>query len=440
MARIRMDRFDAALVVESPHPSLDGYLEQAGLRTARVDAVPDAGALISALHRSGAQVLFKRSRVPVTREVFEACPELHAVQLCCIGSDSVDLQAAAEHGVLVFNDPVSNGRSVVELAIGHLVALSRRLFETDVAMHHHRWEKSEAGRFEVLGKVLGVVGLGNIGRQVARAAEALGMRIRFYDNRVVAQEVGLEMGWEGCRTVVELFRTSDLVTVHASARDAWDRDNAGILDPILAELGAERPEPCPRVFLNLARGNLHSAEALLAAVRAGAIRRAAVDVYPDEPSPGAPAWRNPYADEPRVSCTPHIGAATLEAQPRIARRVAATIEAFNAFGVLRDCVYEPRAAINLGEQVDGRAILAVVHSVSRGTKKAVDDAIFEAEASNLGSAHRDFPNGVAYDLSVLDRPLRRNELERLVERAASLAKDAQAIRSIRQIVVPAGRP
>lgn len=426
-------RFDSALVVESPHASLDGFLVNAGLRVTRLDKVPDDAALIDALHRSGAQVLFKRSRVPVTRAVIEACPSLHAVQLCCIGSDSVDLAACADHGVLVFNDPISNGRSVVELAIGHLVALSRRLYETDVAMHDHRWEKSEAGRYEVLGKTLGIVGLGNIGRQVARVAEAFGMRVQFHDNRPVAQEVGREMGYQPAGSLAELFRSSDLVTVHTSAKDAWDRDNAGLLDPVLGLLGADRPDSSPRIFLNLARGNLHSAEALREAVASGRIRYAAVDVFPDEPAPGQKEWRNPYADEPRIACTPHVGASTLEAQPRIARRVASTVEAFSATGALRDCVFEPRATLSPFEHGSGKAILAVVHSVSRGTKKAVDDAIFEAEASNLGSMHRDFPNGVAYDLSLLDRPLRDEELLRLVDRAAALAKDPNAIRSIRQL-------
>lgn len=435
---IRLDPFDTALVVESPHVSLDGYLERAGMRVVRLDKVPDDRALAAALNETGAQVLFKRSRVPVTRAVIEQCPQLQAVQLCCIGTDSVDKDACAERGVLVFNDPVSNGRSVVELALGHLVALCRRLYETDAAMRDNRWEKSETGRFEVLGKTLGIVGLGNIGRQVARAAEAFGMDVQFFDSRPVAQEVGLEMGWRPAGSLTELFRTSDMVTVHTSARDAWDHDNAGLLDPVLSQLAADRPEPSPRVFLNLARGNLHSSEALVDAVRSGAVRRAAVDVYPDEPAPGDTAWRNPYADEPHISCTPHIGASTLEAQPRIARRVATTIERFSRYGELRDCVFEPRATLSLGEQVQGRAVLAVVHSVSRGTKKAVDDAIFEAECSNLGSTHRDFPNGVAYDLSVLDRPLQRDGLVQLVERAAALARDPRAIRSIRQVVVPSG--
>ncbi|MEN0063513.1 MAG: NAD(P)-dependent oxidoreductase [Myxococcota bacterium] len=437
MVRIRTRPFDRALIVENPHVSLDGWLGEAGISTNRLDVVSDEDSLIQAIRDSGAQVLFKRSRVPVTRNVVASCPELLAVQLCSIGTDSVDADACAEHGVMVFNDPVSNGRSVVELSIAHLIALCRRLYETDVAMHENRWEKTASGRFEVLDKELGIVGLGNIGRQVARAAEALGMRIRFYDNRHVAQEVGHEMGWQRCDSLSELFRSSDLVSVHTSARDAQERDNGGFLNDVLGELGADRPEPSPRVFLNLARGNLHSTQALLDAVASGAIRRAAVDVYPEEPSPGDTSWTNPYATEPRISCTPHIGAATMEAQPRIARRVSTTIARFSTLGALRDCMYAPRAVMGLGEPLAGQAVLAVVHSVSRGTKKAIDDAIFEAEASNLGSMHRDFANGIAYDLSVLDRPLKDVELQQLVQRAADLAKDPHAIRSIRQIEVPA---
>ncbi|MEO0602245.1 MAG: NAD(P)-dependent oxidoreductase [Myxococcota bacterium] len=437
MVRIRTQPFDRAVVVESPHPSLDGWLAQAGIDVTRLDAVPDEQGLVQVLNDTGAQVLFKRSRVPVTRTLIESCPGLFAVQLCSIGTDSVDAEACAEHGVMVFNDPVSNGRSVVELSIAHLIALCRRLYETDVAMHENRWEKTASGRFEVLDKQLGIVGLGNIGRQVARAAEAMGMRVRFFDNRHVAQEVGHEMGWQRCDSLVELFRTSDLVSVHTSAKDTHDRDNHGFLDEVLGELGAERPDPSPRVFLNLARGNLHSTDSLLAAVRAGAIRRAAVDVYPEEPRPGDEAWHNPYAEEPRITCTPHIGAATMEAQPRIARRVSTTMARFSKYGAVRDCVFSPRAVMGPGDNLSGSAVLAVVHSVSRGTKKAVDDAIYEAEASNLGSMHQDFPNGIAYDISVLDRPLKDHELQQLVRRAADLAQDPRAIRSIRQMVIPA---
>jgi D-3-phosphoglycerate dehydrogenase len=435
MARVSTGPFTRALIIEAPHASLDAHLAAQGIEATRLDRVPDDAALIDALHATRAQILFKRSQVPVTREVVEACPDLHLVQLCCIGDDSVDKVACAEHGVLVCNDPVSNGRSVVELAVAHIIGLSRRLYETDAAAHANRWDKSSAGRYEVSGKVLGIVGLGNIGRGVARAAAALGMEIRFYDSRAVAVEVGQEMGYDPAASLDALFRQSDIVSVHTSATDAGGGDNGGMLDPLLGALGADRSADSPRIFLNLARGNLHGAAALREAVRSGAIRRAAVDVYPDEPGPGATTWLNPYADEPRIVCTPHIGAATLEAQPRIARRVAATVEGLSRFGDLRDCVYAPRAVLSVREDAAGRAVLAVVHSVSRGTKKAVDDAIFEAGASNLESVHRDFDAGVAYDLSVLDRPLADAELHRMVERAAQISGDPSAIRAVRQIVV-----
>lgn len=437
MARILMEPLSKALVVESPHASLDEQLLPYGIEAVRLDKVADEKALIAALNSTGAQILFKRSRVPVTREVIEACPSLHVVQLACIGDDSVDKLACADNGVLVFNDPVSNGRSVVELALAHLIALSRKLYETDAAMHRSEWDKSSSGRYEVLGKRLGIVGLGNIGRQIARHADVLGMEIWFHDNRQVAQEVGVELGFRSVATLSELFRNVDMVTSHASAFDAWGNDNAGILDPVLAELGADRPATSPRVFLNLARGNLHSSAALLDAVRSGKIAHAAVDVYPEEPHPGAGVWANPYAGEPRIACTPHIGAATEEAQPRIARRVAHTVGAFAQYGTVRDCVYGPRVGLSVADEARGHAVLAVVHSTQRGTKKAVDDAIYEAEASNLGSTHRDFDIGVAYDLAVMDRPLRRDEIDRLVSRAAEIARDPHAIRAIRQIVVPA---
>ena len=435
MSRILLTPFERALVVEGPHATLDEHLKAFGITARRLDKVPDEDALIAALQQDEAHVLFKRSRVPVTRRVLEACPSLYAVQLCCIGDDSVDKAAAADHGVMVFNDPASNARSVVELAMGHMIALSRRLYETNTESHDNAWHKNNRARFEVYGKVLGIVGLGNIGRQVARAASSLGMTIRFWDNRPVAQEVGQEMGWESASSLESLFRGADIVTVHTSARDAWGNENENFLDEVLGQLGADRPEPCPRIFLNLARGNLHTSDALIEAVGSNAIRRAAVDVYPSEPAPGQ-GWTNPYQSEPRIVCTPHIGAATQEAQPRIARRVARTLGRFSQMGHMRDCVFGPRSTLSVADVRPGNAVLAVAHSTSRGTKKAVSDAIYEAEASTLGSAHRDFAAGIAYDLSVIDHPLSQQEIEHLVARADELAGEAGAIRSVRQMVVP----
>lgn len=437
MARIHLGPLQRALVVENPDPTLDAWLAEDAVEVVRVTHGVGEAELIDLLRKHRSQALFKRSRVEVTRRVVESCPDLLVVQLCCIGDDSVDKAATADHGVMVFNDPVSNGRSVVELAIGHLIALSRRLYETDVECRRGGWDKSNTERYEIQGKVLGVLGLGNIGRQVARAAESLGMRVRFYDNRDVAVEVGTEFGWEAAGGLVDLFRGSDYVTVHVSADDVTGRSNTGFIDgELLMQLGADRPFESPRVFLNLARGNLYAPADLLAAVRAGRIRRAAVDVYPDEPR-GKEAWQNPYQDEPRIAVTPHIGAATNEAQPRIARRVAQTFRAFSRHGAVRDCVYGPRVRLGLTDDgEEGRALLAVAHGTRRGTKRAIDDAIFQAGASNLASVHKDFEHlGVAYDLAALDRPLTEAAIAELARSAAALTGDPSAIRSVRQITL-----
>jgi D-3-phosphoglycerate dehydrogenase len=433
MPRLQTGPLARALVVEHPDPVLDELLAAEGIAVERLSRVPDEEELITALQRGRHGLLFKRSRVPVSRALVAACPDLAAVQLCCIGDDSVDKVACAEAGVLVFNDPVSNGRSVVELAIAHLIALSRRLFETDCQTRSGGFDKSQAERWEVQGKVLGVLGLGNIGRAVARAADALGMKILFHDTREVAREVGLEMGWDEAPTMEALFRRSDAVTVHVSATDARGRRNRGLITRAhFAQLGVERQPSSPRLFLNLARGFLHEPADLLQAVAAREVRRAAVDVYPDEPR-GQEAWSNPYASEPRIAVTPHMGAATVDAQPRIARRVAHTVRGFARFGSLRDCVFRPRLQLGLGEVEAGTTLLAVVHSTTRGSRKALQDAVFEAGASNLSTVHQDFEDlGMAYDLLALDRPLSDAELAGLTERAASLTGDEASIRSVRQ--------
>ena len=438
MSRICLGPLERALIVEEPHESLDELLLGVGMTVHRKPGdAPDEAELIQLLQKTRAQVLFKRSRVPVTRAVLEACPELLVVQLCCIGDDSVDKQACADHGVAVFNDPISNGRSVVELVVAHLIALSRRLYETDQDCRNGRWTKSNKARYEVRGKVLGILGLGNIGRATARVCEQLGMQIRFHDTREVAREVGREFGWTSCDSIEELFETSDCLTVHVSARDAAGKSNEGLLsDGVLHHLGKQRDDNSPRIFLNLSRGFLHSAEELREAIEGGAIRRAAVDVYPSEPRGKGEPWSNPYADLRRVAVTPHLGASTQEAQPRIAQRVTRTLGNFSHRGAVRDCVFAPRANLGLGDEARaaGGAVLVVVHSTARGTKRSIDDAIFAAGASNLSSVHRDFAEyGVAIDVAAIDAPLTEPQLQELCDAAARLTGRADAIRSIRQI-------
>ena len=156
----------------------------------------------------------------------------------------------------------------------------------------------------------------------------------------------------------------------------------------------------------------------------------------DRPGSGADEWFNPFAGSERIIATPHIGASTQEAQPRIASHIAGTTKLLNDTGTVRDCVFSPGVRIGVST---GRPshVLAVIHSDARGTKKAVSDCIFDAGASNLESSHRDFPKyGFAYDLSGIDRGMGDDELMRFVEEARRLSGDSSAIRSVRLIVLP----
>ena len=437
--RILRPHFEKALILEEPDPSLDHYLESLGIEAQRLgpELTQQKDEVLKILREGGHDLLFKRSRFEVDEAVLDASKNLAAIMLCCIGDDSVDKEACARQGVLVMNDPISNGRSVVEMVMGEMICLARRIFEADRDGRQHLWTKQSRGRFELKGKNLTIVGLGNIGKQVAQVAEAFGLNVFFYDNRELAREVGIALGWTACESLDEAFRVADVVSVHVSAEDARGNTNREMFTyDHFAQMGADRPQKTPRIFINAARGFLYDPVALNRAINEGYIERAAIDVFPAEPGSSDDPWTNPYAEQANVVSTPHIGAATEEAQPRIAKHVATTTRLFNRYGTVRDCVFSPGQ--NIGVDADKAAtILTVVHSDQRGTKKAVDDAIYEAGLSNLESSHRDFPEfGFAYDVSAIDRPMNRAQLRSLVATASELTGDKHAIRAIRQIPVP----
>ena len=434
MVRIWNGPIKKALIVENPAVELDSLLQDQGMEVLRLSSIPPQDELISIIQDHQIQVIFKRSKVRVSRELIEACPSLLAVQLCCIGDDSVDKQACAEHGIMVFNDPVSNGRSVVELVIGNLIVLARRLYETSDECRQGGWAKNNIDRYEIMGKQLGIIGLGNIGRAVARVASALGMKIAFYDTRQVSIELGKELGWTHVEDLKELFKASECVSVHVSAQDVQGHSNLGILtEDILMSLGADL-EDGMRIFLNFARGFIHTPDALIKAIEQGKIKQAAVDVYPHEPRKGG-EWVNPYEACPKVAVFPHIGASTQEAQPRIARRVASTFGHFSMRGAVRDTPFRPRVELSLSNRgSSGHSLLVVCHSTARGTKRAIDEAIYEAGVSNLSSVHTDFNEfGFAYDLALIDATLSEEQVNALIQRADELTGAQKSIRSIRQI-------
>lgn len=245
-----------------------------------------------------------RSKTNITRKVLEHANRLHAVGAFCIGTNQIDLEACQEKGVIVFNAPFSNTRSVVELAIGEMIMLIRNLPDKSVAMHQGRWEKSASNSNEVRGKSLGIIGYGNIGAQLSVVAEALGMTVYFYD-----VEERLQIGNViKCDTKEELFAKADVVTLHVDGRPT-NKDIIGEREFSQMKDGV--------IFINLSRGHVVDIQALKKNVESGKIRGTAVDVFPQEPKSNKEEFTSPLRGLPNTILTPHIGGSTAEAQENI---------------------------------------------------------------------------------------------------------------------------
>jgi D-3-phosphoglycerate dehydrogenase len=299
-----------ALLVEGVHPTAADQLASAGIAVEQVHRALDADELVARLQ--GVHVLGLRSGTHVTAEVLAAAPDLRVIGAFCIGTNQIDLQAATERGVAVFNAPFSNTRSVVELAVADIIALTRRLTVHDDAMHAGLWRKSAEGSHEVRGRRLGIVGYGRIGSQLSVVAEALGMRVSFYDT---ADKLAFGNA-RRCATLEELLGSSDVVSLHVDGRPG----NSGMF-------GEEQfAQMLPgAVFLNLSRGFVVDHRALRRHVDSGHLAGAAVDVFPHEPAAAGDPFESELRGLPNVILTPHVGGSTEEAQRDIGEFVAAKL-------------------------------------------------------------------------------------------------------------------
>jgi D-3-phosphoglycerate dehydrogenase len=245
-----------------------------------------------------------RSKTKVTRKVLESARKLQAIGCFCIGTNQVDLKAATECGVTVFNAPYSNTRSVAELVIGLSIILIRRIVDKNNAAHNGIWLKEATGSYELRGKTLGIVGYGNIGSQVSVLAEGMGMNVIYYD-----AETKLPLGnAEQQRTLKELFNKADIVSLHVpSSKTTANMITAEVLAD--AKPGA--------IFINYARGEVVDLEALKEALESGRLSGAAIDVFPVEPEKNGAAFSTPLQKLSNVILTPHIGGSTEEAQHNI---------------------------------------------------------------------------------------------------------------------------
>ncbi len=245
-----------------------------------------------------------RSKTKITRKVLKAATKLQAIGCFCIGVNQVDLKSATKNGVVVFNAPYSNTRSVAELVIGASIMLIRKIVDKNKAAHEGIWMKEANGSFELRGKTLGIIGYGNIGKQVSVLAESIGMKVIFYDT-----ETSLPLGnAEDRKTFKEVVGKSDIITLHIP--DLPSTKN-------LVNKNTLKHFKKGSILINYARGEVVDQEALKNALLLGDLSGAAVDVYPVEPEKNGDPFYSPLQGLRNVLLTPHIGGSTQEAQNNI---------------------------------------------------------------------------------------------------------------------------
>jgi D-3-phosphoglycerate dehydrogenase len=301
------------LLLEKIHPDAARSFESQGYQ---VDQVTDAyteDELLS--HLPDYAVVGIRSQTKLSQKVLEQADHLIAVGTYCIGTNQVDLQAASEQGIAVFNAPFSNTRSVVELMIGNIIMLMRSAAEKSMEMHKGVWNKSATGSHEIRGKKLGIIGYGNIGTQLSVLAESIGLDVYFYDH---TEKLALGNATP-CPSLEELLKTVDIVSLHVDGR----KENTNLIGE--KELSLMKKGS---YLINSSRGSIVDIEALARHLRSGHIAGAAVDVFPHEPKEKKGPFTTLLQGIPNVILTPHIGGSTEEAQEHIASFVSDKLSTF----------------------------------------------------------------------------------------------------------------
>jgi D-3-phosphoglycerate dehydrogenase / 2-oxoglutarate reductase len=351
------------LLLENIHESAQELLAEQGFSVERVSTAlpePELKKRVAGVHYLGI-----RSKTQVTAAVLAEAKDLVGLGCFCIGTNQVDLGAAARHGVPVFNAPFSNTRSVAEMVLAEIIMLSRQLGDRSREVHEGRWRKVSLGSFEVRGKTLGIIGYGHIGRQVGVLCEALGMRIVFYD-----RAVKLPMGNnKSCMSLEELFSESDFVTIHVPAT----KETHEMIGP--TELAQMKHGS---YLINAARGTIVQIPALVSALKSGQLSGAAIDVFPEEPESNVDTFKSELQNLPNVILTPHIGGSTGEAQASIGREVATSLLRFAFTGATVGAVNFPQ--IEMARDRDTVRILNVHRNVP-GVLRDVNRIVSEHSAN-----------------------------------------------------------
>jgi D-3-phosphoglycerate dehydrogenase len=342
----------------------------------------------------GVHLLGIRSKTRVNERVLAAADKLLAVGCFCIGVNQVDLKAASNAGVAVFNAPYSNTRSVAEMVIGLSVMLIRKVFDKSAAAHRGVWLKESKGSYELRGKTLGIVGYGNIGSQVSVMAEALGMNVLYFD---VAPKLP-HGNARPARDLEELLNKSDIVTLHVPGNAST---RMMINDRTLAHV---RPGS---ILINYSRGDVVDLDALKSYVERGVVAGAAVDVFPEEPERSGDAFETVLRNLPNVILTPHIGGSTEEAQESIGLDVSSKLIQYLEFGTSSGSHTVP--PVSLPPQ-DGTHRILNIHRNVPGVLGEINSKLSERGVNILGQ-YLKTSDDIGYVILDVDTAVSRDALD-----------------------------
>jgi D-3-phosphoglycerate dehydrogenase len=387
-----------ALLLENIHSDAAAILADRGFEVETRSGALGEEELIEAL--DGVSLLGLRSRTHVTERVLNERPGLRCVGAFCIGTNQIDLAAADERGVAVFNAPYSNTRSVVELAIGEIIALARHLTDQNALMQSGVWRKSATGSHEIRGRVLGIVGYGNIGSQLSVLAESLGMRVIFYD---IVDRLALGNA-RRCETLAELLAEAEVVSLHIDGR----KENEGFFGEEEFAQMRERS-----LFINLCRGFVVDLEALQRALASKHLAGAAIDVFPEEPAANGDPFVSSLQGLDNVILTPHVGGSTQEAQKDIGHFVALKMADFADYGTTT-------LSVNFPEVHGSRAGVMRILDVHRNVPGALGrlNAVVGSHEVNIAAQQLATRGGLGYvvtDIDSTEHPHLIEELKALPE-------------------------
>ena len=356
----------SVLLLENIHEDAKQIFEQEGYNVETIKGSISEEELCKRI--KDVSILGIRSKTQVTKKVLEHANKLHAIGTFCIGTNQVNLDECCQNGIAVFNSPYSNTRSVVELAIGEMIMLVRNTFEKSIKMHKGIWDKSASNSVELRGKKLGIIGYGSIGSQLSIIAEALGMKVYFYD---AVDKLALGNA-KKCSSLKELLALSDIVTLHVDGR----KSNTNLINAKSFEYMKEGV-----IFLNLSRGHVVDIPALITNLKNGKVRGAGLDVFPEEPASNSEPFVSELCQLPNVILTPHIGGSTEEAQLDIGHYVAKKIIQYMNTGTTYGSVN--LTEIQLPELQNAHRIMHV-HENVKGILAQINTILSEYDNNILG--------------------------------------------------------